>query len=211
MANTYAPFGLLPFGRREGGSPTAGLTRYFVLSSDPNPIFCGDTVKNSTTGNSSSNLNYITWDSSGQSNVVGVFMGCEYYNATVGRVVWSRYFPGTVATSTTNGDVTAYVIDDPEQLFIVQGSTTGVIGSSLMGLNFAVQPSSQGNTTDGHSVLALLSSVNGSTVTYPFRLVDTYANYAPPGAPNVDITSASAILVVAPNNWQRKNLTARAS
>lgn len=207
MANTYAPFGLLPFGRREGGSPTAGLTRCFIPSSDTNPTFCGDTVKNSTQG--SSNTNYVIWDSSGAGLVRGVFMGCEYYSPTVGRVVWSRYFPGSVQTG--GPDALAYVIDDPEQLFTVQGATTGVIGSSLVGLNFGVLPTSVGDTTTGQSKLALSSSLVGSTNSYPFTLYDVYSNYAPPGSPNVDNTAASAIMVVAPNNWVRRNLTARAS
>lgn len=200
MANTVSPFGLLPFGRREGGSPTAGLTRYFIASSDPNPVFTGDTVRASTLNNK-----YVTWDSSGNVMVYGVFCGCEYYSPTVGRQVWSRYFPGAVQTG--GPDVFAYVIDDPQQLFIVQASTNGLIGSSMQGLNFAVTPSSQGSQLDGHSALALASTVFGSTLTLPFRLVAPYSDYAPPGAPNTGSTEAAAIWVVAPNNWERRNLT----
>lgn len=209
MANTFAPFGLQPFGRREGGAPTAGLTKYLIASSDSNPVFCGDTVHISTVSNK-----YITWDSTGSNAtnvVIGVFMGCEYYSPSVQRVVWSRYFPGSVATSSGTADVTAYVIDDTEQLFIVQASTGTVLGTSLNGLNFQVIPSSQGVTLDGHSVLTLNASgtVGGSTNTpaYPFRLVDTYASYAPPGANGTDTTAAGAIWVVAPNAWANKLLT----
>ena len=208
MANTFAPFGLQPFGQREGASPTAGLTRCFIASSDAQPIFCGDTVKASTVV-ASSNTNYVSRDTDGGAMVRGVFMGCEYYSPTVGRVVWSRYWPGAVQTA--GPDAYAYVIDNPDQLFIAQGSTVSVLGSSNIGTNIGVIPSSLGNTTDGHSVLTLFSSGPTVNSSWPFRLVDTYSNYAPPGANGVDNTVAAAIMVVAPNNWERKNLTARAT
>lgn len=201
MANTFAPFGLLPFGRREGGSPTAGLTKYLIASSDANPCFTGDTVCASTLNNK-----YITADTSGGRMVYGVFMGCEYYSPTVGRQVWSRYFPGSVQTS--GPDVLAYVIDDPDQLFTVQASTGTVLGASLNGLNFTVITTSQGDTLDGHSKLSLNASANvGSTLSWPFRLVGPYSDYAPPGAAGTESSNAGAIWVVAPNNWERKNLT----
>lgn len=204
MANTVAPFGLLPFGRMDGGSPTAGMTKYLIASSDPNPVFTGDTIRASTLNNK-----YVTWDSSGNVEVFGVFVGCEFYSPTVGRQVWSRYFPGAVQTG--GPDVLAYVIDDPEQLFIVQASTNGIMGSSLSGLNFAVTPSSQGSTLDGHSVLALASTTGVSTSGLPFRLVGPYSDYAPPGAPNIGSTEVAAIWVVRGNNWERKNLTSHST
>jgi len=137
-------------------------------------------------------------------------MGCEYYSPTVGRVVWSRYFPGSVATTSGTGDAIAYVIDDPEQLFICQGSTVSVVGSSNIGSNIGVIPAT-GDTTDGHSKFTLWSSGPPASASWPFRLVDVYSNYAPPGANGTDNTVAAAIMVVAPNNWDRKNLTARAT
>lgn len=224
MANTFSPFGLQPFGAREGASPTCGFTKYPVASSAAG-IWCGDTVITSTINGQ---MQYITCDTAGTGLVKGVFVGCEYYSPTVGRVVWSRYFPGAVQNG--GPDATAYVIDDPNQLFIVQGSTTTVLGTSNISANFTVGPSTVyvgqvttnatglfpnsslgGNLTDGHSYLVLLSSVQGSTFTYPFRLVDSYANYAPPGANGTDTSTSAAIWVVAPNNWERKNLTSHST
>lgn len=202
MANTNSPFGLLTFGRRDGGSPTAGLTRVWIASSDANPVFNGDLV-----AYSSANTNYVTWASTGAGGVGvrGVFYGCEYYSPSVGRVVWSRYFPGAVQTG--GPDVTAYIVDDPDQLFIVQSSSQAVT-TAMIGQNFAVIPSSEGNTTTGQSNLTLATSVSlGSTnSTYPVRLVDLYSNYAPPGAQGVE-ASGYNIAVVAPNAWDRKVLT----
>lgn len=210
MANTISAFGCLSFGQMDGAAPTGGFTRCFIASSDTNPIFYGDTVKDSTSATLGPNArNYVTWDSSGAGIVRGVFSGCEYYNSNVGRVVWSRYYPGTAGSSLP--DVTGYVIDNPQQLFICQGSSAVVMGSSIVNLNVAVTPSSQGSTLDGHSILFVSSANIGSTNTLPFRVVDTYANYGPPGANGTDNTTAGAILVLRPVNWSRNNLTAPAS
>lgn len=209
MANTNAPFGALAFGRRDGGSPTAGLTRVWVASSDTGPIFKGDLVAYST-----ANSNYVTWASTGSGGnaIRGVFFGCEYYSPSVGRQVWSAYFPGAVQTG--GPDVTAYIIDDPDQLFIAQASSAA-IGSSMIGLNIAAVPSSQGSTLTGQSVLTVAASIVGSTTAtaqaYPFRIVDVYSNYAPPGASGVDNANPFNVVVVAPNSWDRRVLTGRST
>lgn len=208
MANTFAPFGLRSFGRMEGGAPTAGLTRAFIRSSDTVAVFTGDTVRASTIV-AAAGTNYVTQDSSGVGLVRGVFMGCEYYSPTVGRVVWSSWFPGSVQTSSGTADAIAYIIDDPDQLFIAQLSTTSVAGTSNVGSNIGTIPSSAGSQVTGISALSLASSLITASASWPFRIVDTYSNYAPPGVNGIDLTAAGAILVVAPNNWERKNLTAR--
>ena len=206
MANTFSPFGFRSFGRMEGGAPTAGLTRTFILSSDTNEYFTGDTVAYSSEALVGG---YITLPSSGTLSppTLGVFMGCEYYDTATGRKVFSPYFPGSVGSSSP---CNAYVITDPEQLFIVQSSTTALIGSSNTGYNVGIASSLQasGNTLSGISGLALNSSTVAANSSLPFRIVDSYANHAPPGINGVDTTTAGQILVVAPNNWARKNLTA---
>src|SRR5947208_2984772 len=99
--NTNAPFGFRQFGQREGTSPTAGMDRMFINSSDTNLYFTGDLVTQS-----SANGSFITVPASVAGTVnqlayVGVFQGCEYYSASVGRSVWSSYFPGNLGTSSS--------------------------------------------------------------------------------------------------------------
>jgi hypothetical protein len=101
--------------------------------------------------------------------------------------------------------VIAYLITDPEMQFIVQTSSAG-IGSSQVGYNANVTSSvsSQGNATTGVSVMTIDSargSISGAS--HPFRIVDVYSNFAPPGVNGTDNSSAYNILVVAPNNWDR--------
>jgi hypothetical protein len=202
MANTNNPFGFRSFGHRDGSAPTMGLERVFILSSDANPVFTGDVVTRS-----SATPGYVTqyFGSSLAPVPAGVFAGCEFYNPTVSRVTWSSYFPGSVSSSSP---VIAYIISDPEMQFTVQASS--LLGSSAIGTNYNILSgaSSLGSILSGVSNVSLAT---GSTVTgvssYPFRLVDMYSNFAPPGVNGTDNTTAFSIGVVVPNGWDRKVLT----
>jgi hypothetical protein len=205
MANSFSAFGFRSFGRLEGGSPTAGLTKLNLLSSDTNLYFTGDPVAISS---ASLVAGYITLPSSGTlTQVSGIFAGCEYFSPSQAKVIWSSYFPGNVGSSSP---CNAYCITDPEQLFTVQCTTTAVVGTSAIGLNVGWASSLQasGNTTTGISAVALNSSTVSANSSLPFRIVDTSSSFAPPGVNGADGTTAGAIIVVAPNNWARRTLTA---
>lgn len=206
MANTLAAFGFRQFRRLDGGAPTAGFDTLIIASSDVNVIGTGDVV---ATAVSTTAGNYVTTPSSGLSQVRGVFMGCEFYSPTVARKVWSPYFPGSVATTSGTNDVQAWVCTDPEMLYTVQCSTTGVVGSSFVSMNFGVSSGTFGaaNTTTGISGMTLASTSFATTSTLPFRLWDFYSNWAPPGVNGTDNTSAGNIVIVVPNNFDRNNTT----
>jgi len=203
VANTSNPFGFRQFGSREGSAPTAGMDRMFVSSGQTIPIFTGDVVINSTT------LPYVI--SGGSTAAIatvmqGVFIGCKYYNTSLNRTIVNSYWPGSGAT----GDVEAYVCTNPEQLYLVQGSTGGVLGTSCIGLGapMSVTNSSLGNTTTGQSVMTLQSSlVTGVSSNAQFKIVDIYSNVAPPGT-NGTSTGAEGwqIVVVQPLNSARRTL-----
>ena len=201
MANTPAPFGLRSFGQQDGASPTAGFDRYYILSSDTNSYFTGDLVCLST-----ANPGYITLPASGVTTgqpILGVFSGCKYYSGTVGRTVWNSYFPASVGSSSP---CEAYIVTNPQELFIAQGSTNAVLGTSCINMNIGFNSTSQvgGNTTTGVSNVSLLSSVVSANSSWPLRIVDVYANYAPPGANGTSSGSEGGqTLVVRGNNWVR--------
>lgn len=208
MANTYSPFGFRQFRRLDGGAPTMGLERLFLASSDPNLYFTGDVVSLSS-GTIGTNPNTISlWSGSSGYIPVGVFAGVKYYSPTVGRVVWSSFFPGNVGSSSP---CEAYVQTDTDMLYIAQASTTGgVVGSSMIGWGISIASSGQasGNQTTGVSNIALASSVTSlQSATSPFKVYDVYSNWAPPGVNGTSTGSeGGAILVVMPNNWFRDNL-----
>lgn len=217
MANTFAPFGFRQAGTLEGNGPTYGLTRRYLASSDTLTYFTGDVVQLST--GSGAGRGFITQPTTGgpavTTPILGVFAGCEFFSAAVGRVIWSSFFPGNLGTSSS--PCNAYVIEGEDNLFLVQCTTTAVVGTSQVGANFGFTTgetgSSQtgGNQTTGISNIALLSSVFTDLSSQSFRLVDTSSNLAPPGTNGTDSTSAGAIVLVSYNNQMRRTLTGPSS
>lgn len=201
MANTNAPFGFRATNQQEGSAPTAGFETYYLRSSDANLYFTGDPVMLS-----SGDPGYLTVPASGVTTgqpILGIFVGCEYYSATVQRPVWSPYFPGSVGSS---APVACNVITNPQQLFLVQATSNAILGTSNINQNIGFSPavSSQGNQTTGQSVLTLLASATSQNSSYPFRIVATASGLLPPGA-NGTSTGAEGyqIMVVRGNNWVR--------
>jgi len=215
----------------DGGSPTAGMTTVWIASTDPGLIFRGDPVMTSSNGGSNNSGAYIT---SVNNNSIttstgflcrGVFHGCYQFQPSAGRVVFSNFYNGTVTGST--GDIKAYIVDDPQEQFIVQASTKGTILSSMIGLNIGITyNTTTGNTTTGYSNVTVESTsiLSGSSGAFqPFRIVDFYSAWAPPGGlqgPAVgtaafingtDNTTPANIVVVRLNNCDRLSLTARSS
>jgi hypothetical protein len=221
MANTLnnPTQGFQTFGQNEGSSPTDGLQPVWIASTDASLIFRGDPVVTSSAGGTNLSGAYITAAASGISFIRGVFQGLYQYQPSAGRVIWSNFYNGVVTGST--GDVKAYINDNPDQLYIAQGSTSAAITSSFVGLNIGFTAnSSTGNTLTGYSNVALLSSTVGSTNTLPFRIVDFYSAYAPPAVPAIgaaafingtDNTTPANMVIVRLNNCDRLNLTARSS
>lgn len=209
MANTASPFGFRQFGQREGTAPTAGIERLLITSSDTNLYFTGDAVAISSyslvAGTISPVSSLVTV---GLVAPVGVFLGCEYYNANVGRTVWNSYWPGNQGSSAFYN---AYVCTNTQQLYIAQATSGAVMGTSCIGFNVSgsVTGSSLGNQTTGQSVQTLLSTtVTGLSSTGGWRIVDTYTNYAPPGVNGTSTgTEGLQIMVVQPNNFSRNALT----
>lgn len=200
MSNSNNAFGFRSFGHRDGSAPTMGLERKFILSSDTNLYFTGDPVAQSS-GTPGTLQPYF--GSSVTPVVYGIFAGCEYYSPAAGKVTWNSFFPASVSSSSP---VTAYVISDPEMTFLVQASSAGFVGSSMVGsnVNILASLSSLGNQTTGRSAVTV-SSTQGvlAASSLPFTLLDVYSNFGPPGANGTDNSSAYNIVVVGFNNTAR--------
>lgn len=199
MANTSAAFGYRSFGHRDGSAPTMGMERLFIFSSDTNLYFTGDPVARSS---ATPGCIQPFLGSSLVPQLCGIFAGCEFFNTTVNRQVWSPFFPGSVGTSSAS--VIAYVITDPEMQYLVQCSS-GPITSSFIGQNVnTLSPgSSLGNQTTGISAVQLSATPTAGS-SLPFKIVDFYSNFAPPGVNGVDNTTAFNMVVVVPNQTDRR-------
>jgi hypothetical protein len=195
MANTLTPFGFLEYNGGAGGAPTFSQSRRLIAAGNATAIYCGDPVA-PVTGSANG---YITQASPGTTMLAGIFAGCRYLSVAQKRPVWSRYWPGSDA----NGDVEAYIIDNPQSRFLVQTSGAGfpisgsltAFGSSVIGqyAQFAVGTGNANTGTSG----AYLSSV-GTTVTLPFIVLD-YVTF-PPGQNGTDPTTQFCNVVVGFNN-----------
>lgn len=234
MANTFSPFGFRQYRHIEGNQPTMGFETFRISSSDASIIFTGDPVVSALAAGLGVGTNYgryVTGSSASGAGggiggssipVLGVFLGCKYYNPTVGRTVWSPAWPGNQQAA--GPDVEAYVCTDRDMLWIAQASTGTNITSSYIGYGIGYNnpgsTSAFANLTTGNSPTSLASSYVTATPTssYPFVIYDYLGTYSgAAGMPSWDIsptagalsgfingldpTSAGAILIVKPINW----------
>lgn len=175
MANTLAPFGFSQIGRVPG-SPAAdfALTERLIANANTHAIYAGDLVQDLGTG-------YIDVSTAGLSQCFGVFLGCEYYNAAVGRIVWSPYWPGSGAT----GDIKAKLTTDPYALFLVQSTGTNPVAVTDIGANIDISVATAGSANTGQSGMAVNTGLIGTNATYPFRIWALGSSLTTSGA-NVD-------------------------
>lgn len=201
MANTFAPFGFQQYFGGSGGAPTFAQNRRRIASTNATAIYQGDPVM-PVIGTANG---YITQGAPGTTMLAGIFAGCEYTSVSQKRRVWQNYWPGSDA----NGDVIAYVIDDPNAQFKVQASTSAFVVTGSAG-TYTSSPIGQycqftigtGNTANGQSG-AYVSSLN-TTATFPF-IVRDLVNF-PPGVNGTDVTSVNNYVIVGFNNeWMRTN------
>lgn len=126
MANVNKPYGLRP----QGNLSATGAQKqygYNIADNQSGAIYQGDLV-------TLSGGYIVKFDATLHTAAVGVFNGCNYTDPTSGKPTWSNYYPGSV--NITTGQITADVVDDPNQLFTVQAS--GSIAQTQIGLNAAI-------------------------------------------------------------------------
>lgn len=183
MANTNTPFGFKQV-KGTGSLPTFEQNVRYIASTNNTAIFFGDAVSPLSTG-------YIAQATASTVRMEGIFAGCKYTSVSQKRTVWSNYWPGSDA----NGDVEAYIIDDPNAQFQVQ-ATSGPITFASIG-EYAQLTVGTGNTATGISAMTL-STPSATTVTQPFIVKALVQD--PPGSNGTDITTAYNIVVVGFNN-----------
>ena len=189
MANTNAPYGFRQY-QGTGSAPTYEQVTALIAAADTTKVFFGDPVVPLNTG-------YIAQASSNSVQIAGIFVGCKYLSVSQKRTVWSNYWPG----ADNNGDVTAYIVNDPNAKFVAQTDATGAVqGDVNANVGFAIGTGNQSNGISGAYVD--MSTVN-TTATLPFRIVSLVTQ--PPGAPGTEAGAYNTV-VVAFNNVSTKQL-----
>ena len=110
MSNQLEKFGLRPY-RKLDGTPLVGAQNRYTIASGYSPaIYQGEMVEPLATGN-------IQRHGPNTSDaVVGVFNGVFYNDPTTQKPTYGNYYPGGITP--TQGDITAFVVDDPDAVFL---------------------------------------------------------------------------------------------
>jgi len=129
MANQDAPFGFRQVGGL-GSRPTSeGTSKYVITSTQAGAIYAGDvvTVGNGTTkyeGGGTIPYGYIGSSETDAARNVGIFNGVFYDDPTTGKPTFKNYWPGGVTVTNPAEGASAFVYDNPDDLFEVQSSGT---------------------------------------------------------------------------------------
>ena len=169
MANANVAFGFKPVGMHGSSPATQGTSQYFIAS-NASAIFQGSPVKAELTGGTIQ----IASASGNGDQFVGVFAGCEYVDATTGKLKFSNTWPGS-GSANTDFDIKGFVYDDPSQRFIIcsDGTNTdratakadifktadiasGASGNTTTGISSAVLDISTAEDTDTSNVVMIL-------------------------------------------------------
>ena len=162
MANINVAFGFKPVGKHGSSPATQGTSQYFIAS-DASAIFQGSPVKAELTGGTIQ----IGSATGNGDQLVGVFAGCEYVDATTGKLKFSNTWPGS-GSANTNFDIKGFVYDDPSQRFIIASDGTNTDRATAKADIFKtadIASGASGNTTTGISSAVLDISTAENTDT----------------------------------------------
>ena len=182
MANQVEKFGLRPY-RKLDGTPLVGAqNRYTIASNYATAIFQGDMVIPVTGGN------IERYPGNTSTAVVGVFNGVFYTDPTTQKPTFKNYYPGSVAAS----DITAFVVDDPDAVFLVDADATFARADLFQ--NYSLTAVS-GNTKTGNSLQQLDVSESGTNASFTVQAIDISQD-----PDNSDTSSGNANILVRINN-----------
>ena len=172
MATTASPYGLKAV-NHIGGTPYAGSTRLLPIASGyAVNIYYGSIVQIAAAGT----IEIVTVTGNGgggaaasfPAGTIGVFVGVTYTDPNLGTVVFRQSFP----TGTVANDIQAYIVDDPDVVFMAQADAA--VTQADLGQNThlaAVQSTTTGSTTTGNSNSAV-DATTATTAAFAFRIVD---------------------------------------
>ena len=167
------PYGLKPI-NLIGGQVFAGATRQRRIASGASSIGFGDPVIFVNDGTIAVSTSTTTAPATG---FAGVFLGCQFVSSVTGQPTFSQaWISGTSVKANTF--ITAFVCEDPDQLFQVAVVTGTTVVSTTSGLEYTninnnvALVANTLNTTSNDSQQGILLSSANVTATLPLRIVD---------------------------------------
>ena len=184
MANSNtAGFGLIPAGTIGATPSTQGQGNYKIDAAYNADLFQGSVVQ--------SKVGYIKTAQAAITDLsIGVLNGIYYNAATTLKPTWSNWYNQPI-TPANSEDLTAFVLDNPFQLFVV--ATDGAIAQAGYGKTYGVTVTAAGSEISGQSSSTLTTGTVSNTANQ-WRLIRTAED-----PENNDITAAYTSVVVAHN------------
>ena len=102
MANVNVKFGLKPISVIGGG---INSTNQYFIKSDASAIFQGSPVEVELTGGTAAIITSADGDGK---QLLGVFAGCEYVDASTGKLTFKNQWGGS-GTADTNFDIKCFI------------------------------------------------------------------------------------------------------
>ena len=178
MANVSEKFGLRPY-RKLDGTPLVGAqNRYLISANNTTAIYQGDLVIAETDGTITRHV------AQNSTAVIGVFNGCFYTDPTTSKPTFKNFYPGSINAS----DITAFVVDDPDAVFLMDADATFARADCFK--NYSVT-NATGNNTTGISEVQLDVSESGTNASFIIQAMDISQD---PG--NSEETSANGNVLV---------------
>jgi len=192
MANVNVKFGLKPISVIGGG---INSTNQYFIKSDASAIFQGSPVEVELTGGTAA---IITTAGGDQKQLLGVFAGCEYVDASTGKLTFKNTWAGS-GTADTNHDIKCFIYDNPMQKYIIasNGTNTSRATAKVDIFRTAIMATATaGNTTTGiSSAMIDISSAEVSDPSNPLMIVGIHDDVT-----NADHSAAGISYIVKINN-----------
>ena len=184
MANrNTAGFGLIPQGTIGSTPATGGQGKYYIDAAYNADLFQGTAVK--------SNAGYIITAQAAITNTcIGVLNGIFYNDATTKKPTFANFYNQPI-TPANSEDITAFVIDNPNQLFV--GAIDAAAAQAEYGKTYGLTVTAAGSDLSGQSSSTLTYATRHAT-NNQWRLVRTAED-----PENNDIAAAYCSVVVAHN------------
>ena len=160
MANQDAAFGFRQVGGL-GSRPTSeGTSKYIIASGTTGAIYAGDVMSSGNGTVISEGGGVLAYGYVGSSETdavrnVGIFNGCFYDDPTTSKPTFKNYWPGGVTVTNPAAGATAFVYDNPDDLFEVQTAGTLTQSIASRGIDMAY---TAGSTINGRSKEEILGS-----------------------------------------------------
>lgn len=192
MANVNVKFGLKPISVIGGG---ANVTNQYFIKSDASAIFQGSPVEVELTGGTAAIITSADGDGK---QLLGVFAGCEYVDASTGKLTFKNTWAGS-GTANANFDIKCFIYDNPMQKYIIASDGTNTDKATARADIFKTAQfatATGGDTTTGiSSAMIDISTAENTDPSNPLMIVGIHEDVT-----NADHSAGGISYIVKLNN-----------